>query len=172
MAEKSIASTMLRLARTSLAERQRYMRLSTRFCDHAATKPMGLAEGLRPFLQPKPTIDRPEVGDVEMQIDIEIIEGLDNTQDQYRVARFAEELLPSDAKELAAAESKIVAWLAQKPELAAEFLTDPLGMLFRSDLGISPELLARLKAARQRKFATLPLIPLHISQITVKARKR
>jgi hypothetical protein len=172
MAEKSFKSTLLSLAKTSPAERQRYMRLSTLFCDHvAATQPEGLAEGLRPFLQPKPAINRPAVGDVEMTVDVEIVPGLKNIQDQYQVTRFGKELLPTDASALAEVESKIVSWLAEKPERAAEFLTNPLGALEKSGLGIDPKLLGRLRAARWRKFQAVPLIPLHVSKITVTALK-
>lgn len=168
----SVDKTMFRLAKTSLAERQRARNFVTTFCAHAATQPEGLAEMLKPFLQPKPTLDRGEVPDVPMEVDVEIVGGLEHFRDQHKLLRVSEELEQKDVQELLDLEPRVLAWLAEKSERQAEFVADPLGTLARSDLGISPELLKRLGTARKQKFAAIPLVPLHLTRLTVKASEK
>jgi hypothetical protein len=170
MEEFSLDRLVHRLARTPLSKRRRFIRFSSRFCEPATTKPMGLPEALAPFLRDKPRIVKGDPPRVEMEVDVQIVGGLKERLGQRRLAHLFPELDAKQLQRLHNIEPEVLEWLAGSDERAARFLADPLGTLSKSELEIDQDLLDSLGEVRERCYKELPVLPLRIKSLRVTAK--
>jgi hypothetical protein len=167
MQEFSLDKVMHKLARTPLSKRRRFARFAARFCEHAATKPMGLPEALAPFLQDEPRIVKGDLPQVEMEVNVQIVGSPEKRLGQRKIAQLFPELAPEQLDRLKEIEPMVLEWLAGSDDRPARFVADPLGTLSKSGLKIEQELLDSLGKVRARCYKELPILPLPIKSLTV-----